>query len=81
MLDEEQSEILTFGLTVAVQRQQQALNQIMQERLQRAADGEAHVSEWKMDRFNSLLYRVSRLNQLITAVANAPDAEPSPEAD
>ena len=77
MLDEEQSEILTFGLTDALQKQQQALNQIMQERLQRAADGEAHVSEWKMDRFNSLLYRVSRLNRLIAAVGNAPEAEPS----
>ena len=39
MLDDEQSEMLTFGLTVTLQRQQQQLNQIMQERMQRAADG------------------------------------------
>ena len=71
MLDDEQSEMLTFGLTVALQGQQRMLNQIMQERLQRAADGEAHVSEWKMDRFNNLLYRVSRLTRLITTVGSA----------
>ena len=81
MLDDEQSETLTFGLTVALQRQQQQLNQIMQERMQRAADGEAHVSEWEMDRFNSLLYRVSRLTRLITTVGNAPESEQSHRAE
>ncbi len=71
MLDEEQSEMMTFGLAIALQRQRQALAEIMQERLQRAADGENNVSEWKMTRFNSLLYRVSRLQALIATVDTA----------
>ena len=58
MLDDEQSEMMTFGLAVALQAQRRALAEIMQERLQKAADGERNVSEWKMTRFNSLLYRV-----------------------
>jgi len=71
MLDDEQSEMMTFGLSVALQRQRQALAEIMQERLQRAADGETNVSEWKMTRFNSLIYRVSRLQALIATIDTA----------
>jgi len=74
MLDDEQSEMMTFGLAIALQRQRQALAEIMQERLQRAADGESNVSEWKMTRFNSLLYRVSRLQALIATVDTASKA-------
>ena len=68
MLDDEQSEMMTFGLALALQAQRRALAEIMQERLQKAADGERNVSEWKMSRFNSLLYRVSRLQALIATV-------------
>ena len=34
MLDDEQSEMMTFGLAVALQSQRRALAEIMQERLQ-----------------------------------------------
>lgn len=71
MLDDEQSEMMTFGLAIALQSQRRALAEIMQERLQKAADGERNVSEWKMTRFNSLLYRVSRLQALIATVNTA----------
>ncbi len=71
MLDDEQSEMMTFGLAVALQSQRRALAEIMQERLQKAADGERNVSEWKMTRFNSLLYRVSRLQALIATIDTA----------
>lgn len=66
ILDDGQSEMLTFGLAIALQRQ--ALAEIMQERLRKAADGKSNVSEWKMTRFNSLIYRVSRLQALIATV-------------
>lgn len=71
MLDDEQAEMMTFGLALALQRQRQALAEIMQERLQKAADGESNVAEWKMTRFNNLLYRVSRLQALIATVDTA----------
>ncbi len=71
MLDDEQSEMLTFALATALQRQRQGLAEIMQERLQKAADGERNVSEWKMKRFDSLLYRTIQLQALIAKVDGA----------
>ena len=58
VLDDEQTEILRFGLNTALRTERQAMAEIMGERLERAADGEEELAKWKEAQFNSLLFRV-----------------------
>jgi len=72
VLDDKQIEILGFGLNPALRTQRQAMAEIMRDRLERAADGEKEPAKWKESRFNSLLFRVLRLESLVWRLDSVP---------
>ena len=79
VLDDEQTEILSFGLSTAIRTQRQAMAEIMRERLERAANGDKDIASWKAARLNNLLFQVSRLERLARLLDTAPgDAKPAP---
>lgn len=78
-LDDEQTEILSFGLSTAIRTRRQAMVEIMRERLQPAADGDKDPANWKVSRLNNLLFHVSRLERLARLLDTAPsDTKPTP---
>lgn len=79
VLDDEQTEMLGFGLSTAIRTQRQAMAEIMRERLERAADGETEIANWKASRLNNLLFQVSRLERLARLLDTAlGDTKPTP---
>lgn len=78
VLDDKQTEILGFGLNTALRTQRQAMAEVMRERLEQAANREKEPAKRKESRFNSLLFRVSRLESLVRLLDSAPgDTKPS----
>ena len=81
VLDDEQAEMLGFGLNTALRVQRQLMGEIMRERMQRAEGGDASPADWKQTRFNTLLHRVHRLEALVRMLDGTPDTvdPPPPE--
>lgn len=81
VLDDEQAEMLGFGLNAALRVQRQLMGEIMRERLQRAADGDENPADWKQTRFNSLLHRVYRLEALVRMLDGTPNTVDPPSSE
>lgn len=81
VLDDEEVEIMTFGLNDSLKHHRRERAGIMRVRMEKAADGESNPGGWKETRFNNLILRVSRREKIVRRLDNAPNTADPAQSD